>query len=98
MQLNVKFLVINEEKSGVGRATGLPWRVMNVVVGWDEPTADPNYTRQQRLQCKLHGDQIDRLRALNPVLHETLVPVEIGFTTELANNYVRNDVTLWLLQ
>lgn len=96
MHLNVKFAVIDPVITGTGRASGLPYKVQNVVIEWDEPTDDPAYVRTQRLQCKVHGIHVDRLQELHPVLHETIVPVEVGFTTSLRNNYVHNDISLWL--
>lgn len=99
MHLNVKFAVINEVESGVGRATGLPWRNQSVVITWEEPATKPeSHPRVQRLVAKLYGEQIDRLKVINPVLHETVVPVDLCFDTDPYHNKVYNTVTLWLAE
>ena len=97
MKLNVKFMVINEATQGVSRSTGLPWVCQSVVVAWDELRDEATgEVVTQRLACRLHGAEVERLQRLCPVLGLTVVPVDIRFRTDTVNNRVINDVRLWL--
>lgn len=54
------------------------------------------WSREHLLQGTLHGESIDRFLALNPVAGETVLDLEVSFSTRSWNDRVYNDVAFFL--
>ncbi len=95
MQITAKVNVINQEESGTSRTNGKPWRSQSLILHWVKPL-DENRTRDQYLQVTLHGESIDKFKALNPVAGTTEITGELDFQTRMFNRRVYNEITLHL--
>ena len=87
--------VINPVREGISKTSGKEWKSQDVVIGWVRPTAT-GYEREQLMAVTLHGESIDRLKALNPVPGQTVVECDLDFQTRMYGGRVYNEITMYV--
>ena len=94
MKLNVEIRVMNEVRTGVSSANGLPWKMQDVVVAWKEQMTDST-TRENLQLVTLHGENVDRFAKINPQVGITVL-ADLSFGTRTYGGRVYNDNRMYV--